>query len=146
MVVIKGRMEMLNGKALMLVMVAVIGSLAGCSSVGTTMPVTPGRELQPLSLGWQRYFDIDWHRGERHGTPILSGRVENRYGEAATNVQLLVDGLDAKGKVVTQKVTWLGDDVPASNSAYFEVPVEAASNYRVSVFAYDWLDADGPRR
>ena len=78
--------------------------------------------------------------------PILSGRVENKYGEAATRVQLLVDALDAKGKVITQKVTWLGDDIPASNSTYFEVPVEAASNYRVSVFAYDWIETDGPRR
>jgi hypothetical protein len=43
-------------------------------------------------------------------------------------------------------VTWLGDDVPAFNSTYFEVPVEAAPNYRVSVFAYDWLESDGPRR
>ncbi len=61
-------------------------------------------------------------------------------------VQLLVDGLDAKGKVVTQKVTWLGDDIPASNSTYFEVPVEPASSYRVSVFAYTRLEPDGPRR
>ncbi len=76
---------MLNSKkASILVMAAVIVSLAGCSSVGTTMPVTPGHELQPLSLGWQRYFEIDWQQGERHGMPILSGRVENKYGEAAT--------------------------------------------------------------
>jgi len=112
-------MEMLKSKkASILVMAAVIVSLAGCSSVGTTMPVTPGHELQPLSLGWQRYFEIDWQQGERHGMPILSGRVENKYGEAATRVQLLVDALDAKGKVITQKVTWLGDDIPASNSTY----------------------------
>ncbi|PYN77485.1 MAG: hypothetical protein DMD96_22995 [Candidatus Rokuibacteriota bacterium] len=127
-------------------MFAVIVSLAGCSSVGTTMPVTLGHELQPLNVGWQRYFDINWQQGERHGAPILSGRVENKYGAAAAHVQLHVDGLDAKGKVITRKVTWLGDDIPASNSTYFEVPVEAAPNYRVSVFAYDWLEVDGPRR
>jgi len=139
-------MEMFNGKASALIMVAVIVSLAGCSSVGTTTPVTPGHELQPLDVGWQRYFDITWQQGKRHDTPILSGRVEDKYGEAATRVQLLVDGLDDKGKVITQKVTWLGDDIPASNSTYFEVPVEAAPSYRVSVFAYDWIEADGPRR
>jgi hypothetical protein len=137
---------MFNSKASSLIMAAAIVWLAGCSSVGTTMPVTPGHELQPLNVGWQRYFDIDWQHGERHGTPILSGRVENKYGEAATHVQLLVAGLDAKGKVITQKVAWLGDDIPASNSTYFEVPVEAAPNYRVSVFAYDWVDAGPPRR
>ncbi len=48
---------------------------------------------------------INWQRGERHDAPILSGRIENKYGEAPTRVQLLVDGLDAKGKVITQKVT-----------------------------------------
>src|SRR3989442_15189330 len=106
MVVTKRRMEMF----------AVIVSLAGCSSVGTTMPVTPGHELQPLNVGWQRYFDIDWQQGERHGMPILSGRVENKYGEAATHVQLLVNGLAAKGKVITQKGARPGDDIPASNS------------------------------
>ena len=110
------------------------------------MPVTPGHELQPLALGWQRYFDITWQQSERHGTPVLSGRIENKYGEAATHVQLLVNGLDAKGKVITEKVTWLGDDIAASDSTYFEVPVEAAPNYRVSVFAYDWAEADAPGR
>src|SRR2546426_12251010 len=137
-------MEMFNGKASRLILVAVIVSLAGCSSVGTPTPVTPGHELQPLSVGWQRYFDIDWQQGERHGTPILSGRVENKYGEAATHVQLLVRGLDAKGKVITEKVTWLGDDIAASDSTYFEGPVEAAPNYRGSDIAYVVASADAP--
>ncbi len=137
---------MVNSKASRLIMAVGIVWLAGCSSVGTTMPATPGHELQPLVLGWQRYFDITWQQSERHGTPILSGRIENKYGEAATRVQLLVNGLDAKGKVITEKVTWLGDDIAASDSTYFEVPVEAAPNYRVSVFAYDWAEADAPGR
>ena len=127
---------MVNSRASRLIMAVGIVWLAGCSSVGTTMPATPGHELQPLVLGWQRYFDITWQQSERHGTPILSGRIENKYGEAATRVQLLVNGLDAKGKV----------DIAASDSTYFEVPVEAAPNYRVSVFAYDWAEADAPGR
>src|SRR5437667_2473800 len=87
---IKRRIRMFNSKASRLIMAAGIVWLAGCSSVGTTIPVTPGHELQPLALGWQRYFDITWQQSERHGTPILSGRIENKYGEAATHVQLLV--------------------------------------------------------
>ena len=47
---------------------------------------------------------------------------------------------------ITQKVAWLGGDVPPSDSTYFEVPVQAAPNYRVSVFAYDWLEGDAGRR
>jgi signal transduction histidine kinase len=63
-------MEMFNGKASVLIMVAVIVSLAGCSSVGTTTPVTPGRELQPLSAGWQGYFDINWQQVHGHGVSL----------------------------------------------------------------------------
>ena len=137
---------MFNGKASLLIMVALVVGVAGCSSVGATTSVSPGHELQPLVVGWERFFDITWQRDQRHGTPILSGRVENKYGEAATDVQLLVEGLDAGGKVITQKVAWLGGDVPPSDSTYFEVPVQAAPNYRVSVFAYDWLEGDAGRR
>jgi len=49
-------------------------------------------------VGGSATFDITWQQGKRHDTPILSGRVEDKYGEAATRVQLLVDGLDDKAR------------------------------------------------
>src|SRR5213594_2226124 len=95
-------MRMVNSKASRLIMAVGIVWLTGCSSVGTTMPVTAGHKLQPLVLGWQRYFDITWQQSERHGTPILSGRIENKYGAAAMHVQLLVDGPGRPASALTR--------------------------------------------
>src|SRR2546425_9861610 len=101
-------MRMVNSRASRLIMAVGIVWLAGCSSVGTTMPATPGHELQPLVLGWQRYFDITWQQSERQGTPILSGRIENKYGEADTRVQLHGHGIQRRGKATPVKGTWVG--------------------------------------
>jgi len=123
----------------------VLSLSSGCAAAQVSAPPAAA-VYTPLVRGWEQFFRITWEPFQRRGRPYVGGYVLNDWGLFATRVQLLVDGLDAKGKVVTQKVTWLGDDIPASNSTYFEVPVEAASNYRVRVFAYDWLETDWPRR
>jgi hypothetical protein len=42
----------------------------------------------------------------------LSGYVVNKYGATATRVKLLVERLDSAGRLVAQRVEWLGDAVP----------------------------------
>ncbi|PYM89818.1 MAG: hypothetical protein DME08_24505 [Candidatus Rokuibacteriota bacterium] len=64
--------------------------------------------------------------------------MHSQYGATATRVQLLVEGLDDKGGVVSQRVIWLGDSIEPYETAYFNVAVAPAANYRVSIFAYDW--------
>jgi hypothetical protein len=52
---------------------------------------------------------------------------------------LLVDGLDAEGTVVEQRLVWLlPPDLTAGTRQYFLVPMRpAATRYRVSVYSFD---------
>jgi hypothetical protein len=60
----------------------------------------------------------------------------------AMKIRLLVDSLDVSGRIVDQRVSWLGGQLTPGARAYFEVPAPPrAAAYRVSVFAYDWLQA-----
>lgn len=100
------------------------------------------RILTPHAVGWEHYFRVTWKTFEWRGRPYLRGYVLSAYGVTATRVQLLVDGLDASGHVVTQRVEWLGSTVPGFSHAYFEIPVPGpASSYRVRVFAFDFVQA-----
>jgi hypothetical protein len=123
---------------LILAMLALIVSSGGCAATWAARGQSPSNDLRPLVTGWERFFTIDWQPGERNGKPIVSGWVVNTRGAAATRVQLLVEGLGAEGKVISQEVAWLGQDIPPFNRTYFELPAPRSPNSRVSVFAYDW--------
>lgn len=100
--------------------------------------------LVPLIVGWEYYFKVDWEAEDRAGRPIVSGHILNDWGYPARRIRLLVEGLDSSGQIVTQQVAWLGSDLTPGTLAYFEVPVgQRASVYRVSVFAFDWVQAGG---
>ncbi len=128
---------MVDRRNAILMIVAVTLGIGGCALAGTTPAVSSGQELQTHDPEWPQFFDISWQPGERHGTPIVSGRIRSKYGRRGTHVQLLVEGLDAQGKVTSQRLTWLGWDVPPLESTYFEIPVQKSANYRVSVFAFE---------
>ena len=55
----------------------------------------------------------------------------------------LVDSLDSSGQTVAQRVEWLGgSNLPGFSRTYFEVPIrQGASRYRVSVFAFDFVQS-----
>src|SRR5687768_13942928 len=94
---------------LVLAMLAlIVGGGGGCAATWAARAQPPSTDLRPLVIGWERFFKIDWQPGERNGKPIVSGRVVNTYGAAATRVQLLVEGLGVEDKVISQEVTWLG--------------------------------------
>jgi hypothetical protein len=124
---------------------------AGCAASGTVdtdAPYAavgaPAAPLRPLVLGWQQFFKLDWQPAEKHGRPVLYGHVYNNWGFPATDVRLLVDGLDAAGRVVEQRVEWLGSVVTPGTTAPFEVALaRPAASYRVEVFSFDWLQTDG---
>lgn len=104
--------------------------------------------LEPLAVGWEQFFTIDWEPGDRAGRPVIRGRLVNHSPHAMTGVQLLVDGLDANGHVLGQRVSWVtGGTLSPSTSLYFEVPAPGPhAQYRVRVFAYDRLEggSSGP--
>lgn len=105
--------------------------------------------LTPRIVGWEQYFKLDWQADQRRGRPIVSGHIMNDWGMPARNIQLLVEGLDTGGNVVGQRVSWLGSELTPGTRAYFETPVPPpgpAAAYRVSVFAFDWVQAGGSNR
>ena len=56
--------------------------------------------LEPLVLGGEQFFRLEWEPGERRGGPVVRGSIVNEWGFPARRVQLLVEGLDATGRVV----------------------------------------------
>ena len=117
-----------------------IGGVAGCVPTGTA----PTRELRSIDPGWERYFTITWQPGTQSGRRVVSGSVQNRYGATASRVQLLVEGLDDKGGILSQRVVWLGGNIGPFETVHFDVRVEPATNYRVTIFAYDQGRGGGP--
>jgi hypothetical protein len=120
--------------------VVVIGALL---SVLAATSATSAQPLSPTFPGWERYFSVSSEPFERRGKPYLRGYIASSYGVAATRVQLLVDSLDASGQIVAQRVEWLGgSNLPGFSTTYFEVPIrQQASRYRVSVFAFDFVQS-----
>lgn len=100
-----------------------------------------GQTLTPLVIGWENFFTLTWEQSQERGQPIVSGYIKNNAGFPARRIQLLVEALDASGRVTGQRVSWLGSDLTSGMRAYFEAPAPPppAATYRVSVFAYDWV-------
>ena len=119
-----------------LVIAALVGMLAAAPDVAA-------QALAPHFPGWERYFTVSWEPFERRGQPYLRGYIVSSYGVTATAVQLLVDSIDSSGQIVAQRVEWLGgSNLPGFSRSYFEVPIrQQAPSYRVSVFAFDFVQS-----
>lgn len=128
-----------------LVLTAWLGLGGGVCAAAETTRGPAAAPLRPLVVGWERYFTVEWKTSEVRGRPVVWGYVENAWGTPAIRVQLLVESLDQAGQVVAQRVEWLPDrTLMPGERAYFEVPApRPAAQYRVSVFAFDWLQEDG---
>jgi hypothetical protein len=125
-----------------------LGSIQLARSVGlsfllvsATAHVAGAQALTPLVLGWERFFTLTWESSEDRGQPTVSGYIKNDMGFPARRVQLLVEAVDASGRVTGQRVSWLGSsDLTPGTRAYFEAPAPPpAASYRVSVFGFDWV-------
>ena len=105
-------------------------------------PALASQHLQPLVAGWEQHFTLTWQPAEFRGRPILEGYIKNEAGFAAQRVRLLVESLDASGRPLEQRVEWLGSGLTPGKRIYFEVPApQRSASYRVSVFAYDWVQS-----
>src|SRR5439155_22309363 len=111
----------------------------------TTASVAPraGQELRRLAVGWEQLFTSDGKPTEGKRQPGLEGMVRSRFGATATRVQLLVEGLDESGRVINQRVIWLGPSIGPFDRVEFWTPVTRSPKYRVRMFAYDWRDKGG---
>jgi hypothetical protein len=116
---------------------AVLASLLALTVAGLLPGPAVAQTLQPLVVDWAQYFRVESEPGTRGGRPVVTGKVWNTAPWGAKKIQLLVDALDAGGRVVDQRVAWLGIDLVSGSHAAFEVPMPAAASYRVSVFAFE---------
>jgi hypothetical protein len=111
----------------------VVVAIAGCGF--------SSQPLEPLVTGSQQYFTLEWQTARRGNQPAVQGYIRNNWGFAAANVRLLVEGLEPPGRLVGQRVIWLGGQLTPGTRAYFETTMPPAPTYRVRVFAYDWIQS-----
>jgi hypothetical protein len=97
--------------------------------------------LTPLVVGWERFFVITSETTQFGGRPHVAGTVRNEWGFTARRIQLLIEGLDAGGRVTGQTIAWFGHELPPGTPGYFEVPAPPGARHRVSIFAFDWVQA-----
>jgi len=122
-------------------------AIALLASLALAVEATPAPPLEPLVIGWEQFFRLTWEVDERGGQPVVTGRIYNSWNLAAANMRLLVDELDAAGRIIDQRVGWLGFTLTPGTTAPFEIPVaHRTPNHRVGVFAFDWIQTDGHRR
>ena len=93
----------------------------------------------PLVAGWEQFFSITAETIQAAGRPHATGYVRNEWGFPARRIQLLVEGLDAAGQVTGQTIVWLGHELPPGARAYFDVTAPPGTRYRVSMFAFDFV-------
>ena len=107
--------------------------ILGPSLVGAAMVSTPSGIDDRLRFEWEVSLSPN-------GRPVIDGYLYNDYTLAANNVIVLLEALDASGRVTERAIRILPAIVPVLGRTYFEVPLKAAgTNYRISVTSFQWL-------
>ena len=123
---------------------AMIGAMV---AVLVLAPVVPGSRaaeklIEPLVVGWERFFKLDWEVVERRGQAMVRGYIVNDSPYSIGRVRLLLDALDAGGQVVDQQMSWVPGELTPFSRSYFEIQAgPRAPSYRVRVLAFDRLEA-----
>jgi hypothetical protein len=114
-------------------------AIAVILAIGVGSPARPAAALSAAQSVDAR-IRLDWQVGSgRGGRPVIQGYVFNDYGRPASDVQLLVETLDASGGVIGRTIGFVRGVVQFNDRAYFEVPIKTpGASYRISVTALDW--------
>ena len=119
--------------------VGLVVLLGGCATMSAPAAWQPG-DLQPLIIGWEQYFRVQWTATPQGGAVLVDGYVTNTWGFTAQRVRLLVNGYDAAGKQVGQLITWGPNEINPGGRVYFDVTVPSgASTYDVKIFSWNWV-------
>jgi hypothetical protein len=112
----------------------------GVLALAATLGADPAaaQSLEPLETDWQQVFRVSWEVAERYRRPRLIGKIQNVSFYGTSQIQLLVEQLDAGGRPVSQQVAWLGFRIAPGGSAYFDLPAaDRGATYRVRIYAFD---------
>jgi len=116
---------------------------AGCGTFAAPTTWTPGNR-QPLILGWQQFFRIQWAGTTRNGQTVVEGYIENTWNFPALRIQILITGYDAAGQQLGQLIAWGPREITPGGRRFFNVAVApGASTYDVAMFAWDWVQVGG---
>lgn len=116
---------------------------AGCGTLAAPTTWTPGNR-QPMIVGWQQYFRVQWDATKKNGQAIVEGYISNTWGFPAQQIQLLVTGYDAAGKPLGQIISWGPNEIDPGDRQYFNVAVPpGAATYDVAIFAWNWVQTGG---
>jgi hypothetical protein len=112
-------------------------------ALASFLPMPPATALSATSTVDAR-LRLDWEVGTRHGRPVIQGYVYNDSLRAVSNVQVLVEPLDASGAVIARDVGFVRGAVAFNDRTYFEVPIKTpGASYRVSVTGFAWSGGGG---
>jgi hypothetical protein len=100
-----------------------------------------GPTYAPQTLDF--YFRLEWQATSAARGPVVEGYVYNKSALYADRMLLRIDELDAAGKVVDSKTTWVLGGVPPNNRGWFSARVPAATSYRVEIVGFDWVGRGG---
>jgi len=107
---------------------------------GVTLPGAEAEDANPTLS--EQLFRVEWIGGASPPDQFrIVGYVYNDYGQDAVNVQLRISEVDASGRPVGSVVKPVGDTVPASGRAFFDVRVPGTTPfYRVAVESFGFME------
>jgi hypothetical protein len=119
-------------------------ALLGMSLVGgaavATQAIGHSGNLQPLTVGWEQYFDIRWGVARQDRGALVEGFITNTWGMPARDVRVLVNTYDASGARTSQVIAWGPKEIQPGGRAYFDVTVpDRAATYDVSILSWEWF-------
>lgn len=93
----------------------------------------------------ERFFRVEVGPGKPlRGKDTVTGYVYNDYGQAATNVKLVVHSLDASGVIVDRTTVSVDRIIPPFGRSDFYGPVSTPGvRYTGTVLYFDWLKGGG---
>src|SRR5262245_24709454 len=104
----------------------------------TSTGIAHAQSLTPLVVDWEQVFRLEWSVSDRDGRTLIFGKIHNVSFYGTSRIQLLIDQLDSGGRTVGQRIAWLGYNLKAGDSGFFDVTVpDRAATYRVRVYAFD---------
>jgi hypothetical protein len=121
----------------------VVLGAGGCASLAAPTTWIPGNR-QPLIVGWQQFFRVQWEGTTGGGRTAVRGYVSNTWNFTAQRVRLLITGYDAAGQQLGQVIAWGPNEIDPGGRRFFDIPVPPGANtYDVAVFAWDWVQTGG---
>src|SRR5882672_9969799 len=121
-----------------------IGAAAVFAALTLAFGIPSARSDNYAQQSLDRIFRIEFEVRADPQKPVVSGYVYNQEGGyIADRMTLLIERLDASGRVTGSSTTWVLGGVPPGNRAYFSTRVEPAASYRVRVNSFDWLGRGG---